>query len=190
MAEPLTLATILKSAITPFTKIGEAIFSSYKKRNQQPTLSIKLDFHNSSRMTRGLSSNNNFPPEGEAIPVWEVGNMNHFYDMSWTYEMSITNDSEYTAYQLYIVEHEGIRLNFNPAFDFTKPITPNTTVTYELKAFYSMFEGTPSQTDEFVKKGPIEVFRIEYTNSEKEVKFYTEFRPQAELRERNSYGRV
>lgn len=160
MVEPGTTAALLKLLSTPFVKLGEALFSGYKKRNQQPTLSVRLQFNNSFRTNKGLSTRNNFPPIGEAIPYDMVGSLNHFYDLGWTYEMHITNDSEYSAYQLYVVEHEGITLTFEPAFDYTKPIGPNETVRYEMKAFYYMFEGVYTQADATVKKGPIDVFRI------------------------------
>lgn len=190
MPEPI-LTLILKTVISPLTKLGEAIFGSYQKTRQQPTLSIRLEFGSSSRMTRGLSPNNNFPPEGEAIFVGDLGKMNHYYDLSWRYDMFITNDSEYTAFQLHPAEHVGIKLTFKPHFDYTKPIQPNETIQYEMTASVNYFEGTYFEADERVHRGPIDEFQIEYTNAKKKVTFYTRFRPTAkDVRDKNVHGRL
>lgn len=181
----------LKLLASPALKLYEKISGKSKLKNQQPTLSIRLEFRNRGRMVNGLVPTEELIRNDKVFTIDEFGKLERYYNLHWNYVMYLTNDSEYTAYRLRPFEHEGILLQFEPAFDYTKPVQPNETLEYKVKATVENYVGNYIAADTTLKLGPIEVFRLEYTNSQKEVLFYTDFHPTLpDVRDKNVYGKV
>ncbi|QIX62879.1 hypothetical protein HER32_17540 [Hymenobacter sp. BT18] len=182
------LFTAIK-VLGPVAKLLSPFVSPIRKYFEQPKVAVRLVFQHSGRRTHGMTQNNKFPPNGEAISIGDLANYNHLYELRWNFELILTNNSEITAYRLRFPEHEGIKVTIEPAFDYTFPLAPNARRVYTLTATIP-YESTPAEADKVVKEGPASVLRIEYENI-KGRRYYTDFyAKEKDETKKNEYGVV
>lgn len=136
----------------------------------QPKIYIVFKFNNSGKSPRGISSKND-----TSVPMFPH-QVIYENDLTWNYDITFRNNSEYPAYNLKLIE-PTLDKNFilNPAIDKLKPILSNAEISHKAK-FYQFYEGLGDAAN-IIAKNPPEIiksgkFTLEYTNVKGE-KFYT-----------------
>jgi hypothetical protein len=174
------LKTVLGYASYPLKWLA-----TYFKR---PELDIEVKFNNSGRSPRGFVDGSQFAADG--LCLVDSSELRQAWVLDWTYSLDITNNSEHTATNMLLVKPEHLHmLSIEPSISHTKPLKAGETRSHTLK--YSVnFIGTYIEADEKVRRFPFVEMELHYKNFTKLISYYTKYRHEEKLEQRNNHGIV
>ena len=166
------------------TFLGVLIPPIKKKYFDQPKIYLVFNLQSASQTPKGLSSKNDL-----TAPIFVTEAVYNF-DLTWDYQISLRNNSEYTAYNLKLTAPPfDTSFKLVQAIDSLKPLSPNNEIT-TLVRFYLFYEGTGATSNILLQNKPEKLasgeFILEYTNAGG-TKFLTKYDNRLEEDKRHDF---
>ncbi|MES2132673.1 MAG: hypothetical protein V4506_10000 [Bacteroidota bacterium] len=169
------------------TFIGALIPPIKKKYFDQPRIYFVLKFDSSGQRSKGISSRNDL-----TSPTF-VTEVIYNFELTWDYQISFRNNSEYTAYNLKLIKPVFDKsFKIIPNIDSFKPLSPNNEIN-AIARFSLSYEGTGTTSEIILKNKPAILtsgeFIVEYTNANG-TKFITKYNNKLDEDKRHQFVSV